>query len=80
MTTPTVCTQVTVSIDGSVTTKLVTMPAFTRKCVLASLGLTELPYPKMDSIERMSDGSLVVILAQEKPWTYVRHVFVARNA
>lgn len=76
----TTATQVTVAVDGSVTTKTVALAAFTRKCILSSLGLTDLPYPKMDSIERQADGCFVVILAQDKPWTYVRHVFVATAA
>lgn len=77
---PVPCTQVTVAVSGAVTTKAVTLPAFTRKCILASLGLVRLPYPLTDAIERQDDGSFVVLLSQEKPFTYIRHVFVARTA
>ena len=72
---PITVTRVNVAIDGSVSTCQTTLPAFTRKAILADLRLKRLDV--MDSIERQPDGSFVVILAQEKPWTYTRHVFVA---
>lgn len=72
---PVTVTRVNVAIDGSVTTSQETLPAFTRMAVLGNLRLASLGYG--DSIERQPDGCFLVILAQEKPFTYTRHVFIA---
>lgn len=72
-------TQITFTAAGNTTSKKVELKAFTRKCILEVLapvvGVNGLC--PMDKIERMEDGSFLVLLAQEKAWTFDRHVFVA---
>jgi len=68
-------TQVTIDVAGDIITKEVELQAFTRRCILGLLGVVDLD--PMSSIERRSDGSFVVCIAQDKPWTWVKHVFVA---
>jgi hypothetical protein len=70
--------QVSIQVDGSVTSKAVELKAFTRKCVLEHLGNPVLS--PMCKIERCDDGSFLVMLAQDKAWTWIQHVFVARSA
>jgi hypothetical protein len=66
-------TKVTINDSGTVSVRTIQLAELTIKACLRHLEHTKLC--KMDKI-RVEDNSIVVEIAQDKPWTYFTHVFV----
>lgn len=72
-------TQVTVTTTGEVTVRGISLPSVDHAVLLAHVGTSHGELCKMDSIrEEFVHGqkTVTIILAQERPWTYITHTFV----
>jgi hypothetical protein len=66
-------TKVTINDSGTVSVRTIQLVELTIEACLRHVGHTKLC--KMDKV-RVEDNSIVVEIAQDKPWTYFTYVFV----
>lgn len=69
------------AVDGTLDVKFIELPKFTVEAACAHLGQkVNDGNCVMDEVDvsKIHAGAFSIAFAQEKPWTYIRHVFVVQ--